>query len=125
MTLADCLAYQKSEYFKQGSTRGKESLRMVIKMKQALPNKRYETAVKYWTPSMWSWARRQNAFNQRMYFGEGSLYKFIRDEKKPTPKLLSLLTWGMDPEKYESGRRGYLLRRLLTESKSRKAAIDK
>lgn len=81
-----------SEASKQGISSGRESARWIMKMKT--------TPKAEWTPAMWKWAKKQISFISRMSGNEGELY----DEKgNKTRKHTSLLIWGHNPEKYESG----------------------
>lgn len=83
----------RSEARKQQIKSGRESARWILRM---LPDGgSFRSAVRSWTPTMWSWARRQNSFIARMRGSEGPLYK----DGEMTPKLASLLIWGHDPEK--------------------------
>lgn len=97
-----------------GVRSGRESAQWILKMRAALRQRTYPLAERNWTPSMWAWARRQVDFNRRMRGMRGPLYREYKDgSKAPTRKLLSLLVWGHDPERYETGRRGELLTALL------------
>ena len=73
----------------QGIRSGRESARWILKMK-AVP-------VRAWTPAMWAWAGRQVAFIKRMRANPGAL---VKDDGRPTRKLLALLLWGHDPRKF-------------------------
>jgi hypothetical protein len=82
----------KEQANKLGIHYGRESAKWILRMK--------ETPVEDWTPKMWEWAKRQISFNSRMRGNKGKLY----DEKGiKTRKHLSLLIWGHNPEKYNSG----------------------
>jgi len=76
-----------------GIKSGQESARWILRMKPL--GRTYAQAEQNWTPTMWSWARRQNAFIRRMLGNRGPL---IRDGEA-TRKLTSLLVWGHDPYK--------------------------
>jgi len=71
---------------------GRESARWIMKMKD-IPHKN-------WTPKMCEWAKRQISFISRMSGNKGGLYD---DKGNKTRKHTSLLIWGHNPEKYESG----------------------
>jgi hypothetical protein len=71
---------------------GRESARWIMKMK--------DTPHKDWTPTMWDWANRQISFISRMSGNKGGLYD---DKGNKTRKHTSLLIWGHNPKKYESG----------------------
>jgi hypothetical protein len=77
---------------------GRESARWIMKMK--------DTPHKDWTPKMWEWAKRQISFISRMSGNKGGLYD---DKGNKTRKHTSLLIWGHNPEKFESG--GNLIKR--------------
>ena len=73
---------------------GRESARWLIRMIPRGSN--FKAAQSNWTPTMWSWARRQVSFISRIRRNTG----LLRDaEGKPTKKLLSLLLWGHNPDK--------------------------
>ena len=75
-----------------GIHNGRESARWIMKMKDT-PNQN-------WTPEMWDWANRQISFISRMKGNKGDLY----DSKgNKTRKHTSLLIWGHNPEKYNTG----------------------
>jgi GNAT superfamily N-acetyltransferase len=77
-----------SEANKQGIDSGRESARMIMKMKT--------TPKSDWTPDMWRWAKKQISFISRMSGNKGGLY----DEKgNKTRKHTSLLIWGHNPQK--------------------------
>lgn len=81
-----------SEAKKQGIDSGRESARWIMKMK--------DTPVSEWNDNMWRWAKKQISFVSRMSGMKGGLY----DKKgEKTRKHLSLLIWGNNPEKKESG----------------------
>lgn len=69
----------------QGIKSGRDSAKAILRMK----NK----PVEQWTPSDWSWAKRQVSFISRMKGGRGDSFK----DGKPTRKLQSLLIWGHNP----------------------------
>lgn len=73
---------------KQGIKSGQESAQWILKMK-AKPKSQ-------WTPTMWSWARRQSAFIKRMRGTKGPLWD---KEGYATRKHTALLLWGHDPLK--------------------------
>jgi len=75
-----------------GIHRGRESARWIMKMK--------DTPHQDWTPKMWEWAKRQISFISRMSGNKGGLYD---DKGNKTRKHTSLLIWGHNPKKYESG----------------------
>lgn len=104
-----------------GIKSGRESAQWILKMRQALGRSRsYASAEARWTPAMWQWARRQVGFNRRMRGARGALYRQLASgDEVPTRKLLSLLVWGHDPERYETGRRGLLLRAILRAERRR------
>lgn len=82
---------------KQGIDSGRESARMVMKMKTTPRTK--------WTPDMWRWAKKQISFISRMSGNQGDLYN---EKGNKTRKHTSLLIWGNNPEKkstmkYENG----------------------
>jgi len=80
------------EASEQGISSGRESARWIMKMK--------ETPMSDWTPTMWTWAKKQISFISRMSGNRGDLY----DEKgNKTRKHTSLLIWGHNPKKYEQG----------------------
>lgn len=81
-----------SEAKNLGISNGRTSARWVMKMKD-LP---YES----WTSDMWIWAKKQISFIKRMRGNKGSLYD---DKGKKTRKHTSLLIWGHNPEKFETG----------------------
>jgi len=76
----------------QGIDSGRESARMIMKMK--------DTPVSEWTPNMWKWANKQISFISRMSGNKGGLYD---ENGNKTRKHTSLLIWGHNPEKYEKG----------------------
>jgi|694.fasta_scaffold01602_5 hypothetical protein len=80
------------EASEQGISSGRESARWVMKMKQ--------TPMQEWTPTMWTWAKKQISFVSRMSGNKGGLYD---DKGNKTRKHTSLLIWGHNPEKYEDG----------------------
>ena len=80
------------EASEQGISSGRESARWVMKMKQ--------TPMAEWTPTMWTWAKKQISFVSRMSGNKGGLYD---DKGNKTRKHTSLLIWGHNPEKYEEG----------------------
>ena len=89
---------KQSEADKAGIDSGRESARMLIKM---IPiGNTFEAASKNWTPTMWSWCRKQNSFNSRMRGMRKRMVgnPFERDGKM-TRWLKSLLIWGSDPRK--------------------------
>lgn len=109
----------RAEARSQGIRSGRESAEWILRMRAALKQRTYAQAAQNWTPSMWAWARRQVAFNRRMRGARGPLYREFKDgSKAPTRKLLALLVWGHDPERYASGRRGELLTALLRMRKA-------
>lgn len=71
---------------------GRQSARWIMKMK--------ETPVKDWTDEMYDWAKRQISFISRMQGNKGELYD---ENGRKTRKYTSLLIWGHNPEKHESG----------------------
>jgi len=75
---------------KQGIDSGRESARMIIKMKR--------TKVGEWTDDMWRWAGKQISFISRMRGVQG---KFYEKGRKKTRKLKALLIWGHNPMKYK------------------------
>ena len=77
---------------------GRESARWIMKMK--------DTPHQEWTPTMWDWANRQISFISRMSGNKGGLYD---DKGNKTRKHTSLLIWGHNPKKFESG--GNLIKR--------------
>ena len=80
-----------SEANKQGISSGRESARMLMKMKTTPKDK--------WTDEMWKWANKQISFISRMSGMQGELY----DEKgNKTRKHTSLLIWGHNPKKNTS-----------------------
>ena len=80
-----------SEANKQGISSGRESARMLMKMKITPKDK--------WTDTMWKWANKQISFISRMSGMQGELY----DEKgNKTRKHTSLLIWGHNPKKSSS-----------------------
>lgn len=81
-----------SEAKSQGIDSGRESARWIMKMK--------DTSVSEWTPEMWKWAKKQISFISRMSGNKGSLYD---DKGKKTRKHLSLLIWGNNPDKKNTG----------------------
>lgn len=82
-----------SEARAQGIDSGRESARWILKMQPI--GRSYSSAVANWTPTMWRWSRKQVSFIKRMRGNKGALYR----DGEPTRKLLSLKTWGHDPEK--------------------------
>jgi hypothetical protein len=76
----------------QGIDSGRESARMILKMK--------DTKVSDWTPTMWKWANKQISFISRMSGVKGSLYD---DKGNKTRKHIALLIWGNNPEKKNNG----------------------
>lgn len=84
----DVAGLSRAEASAQGIKSGRESATWILKMKA--------TRVADWTPAMWAWAKRQVAFILRMRGNKGPLYR----DGEPTRKLLSLLLWGHDPERY-------------------------
>jgi hypothetical protein len=80
-----------SEAKEQGISRGRDSARMILKMK--------ETPKSEWTPDMWRWAGKQINFINRMSGNKGPLYK----DGEKTRKHTSLLIWGHNPNKKETG----------------------
>lgn len=84
----------RSEAASQGIKSGQESARWILKMKPK--GKSFAQAEREWTPKMWSWARRQNAFIKRMSAMRGPLW----DKRGfATRKHTALLVWGHDPLK--------------------------
>lgn len=83
----------KEQAKESGISSGRESAEWLMKM---IPlGKNFKQASENWTPKMWEWAGKQNSFISRMSGGKGPL----RDEEgNKTPKLLSLLIWGHNPE---------------------------
>lgn len=81
-----------SEAKAQGISSGRESARMILKMKST-PNSK-------WTDSMWKWANKQISFISRMSGMKGDLYD---DKGNKTRKHTSLLIWGHNPKKYMAG----------------------
>ena len=82
----------KSEADSQGISNGRESARWIMKMKK--------TNYKNWTDTMWRWANKQISFISRMRGNQGELYD---DKGRKTRKLMSLLIWGHNPNKYKPG----------------------
>jgi hypothetical protein len=82
----------KSEADSQGISSGRESARWIMKMKK--------TNYKNWTDTMWRWANKQISFISRMRGNQGELYD---DKGRKTRKLMSLLIWGHNPNKYKPG----------------------
>jgi GNAT superfamily N-acetyltransferase len=80
-----------SEAKEQGISSGRESARMLMKMKL--------TSKDNWTPTMWKWANKQISFISRMRGMQGELYD---DNGNKTRKHTSLLIWGHNPKKYSS-----------------------
>jgi GNAT superfamily N-acetyltransferase len=80
-----------SEAKEQGISSGRESARMLMKMKL--------TSKDNWTPTMWKWANKQISFISRMRGVEGELYD---DNGNKTRKHTSLLIWGHNPKKDSS-----------------------
>jgi hypothetical protein len=76
----------------QGIDRGRTSARWIIKM--------LGTDVAKWTPEMWKWCKKQISFIKRMSGNKGDLYD---EDGTKTRKHTSLLIWGHNPEKYETG----------------------
>jgi 3'-phosphoadenosine 5'-phosphosulfate sulfotransferase (PAPS reductase)/FAD synthetase len=74
---------------KQGIDSGRESARMIVKMKR--------TRKDFWTNDMWRWAKKQISFVSRMRGVKGDLYD---EKRKKTRKLKALLIWGHNPKKY-------------------------
>jgi hypothetical protein len=109
----------RAEARSEGVRSGRESAQWILKMRAALPQRTYSLAERNWTPSMWEWARRQVAFNRRMRGMRGPLYREYKDGScSPTRKLLALLVWGHDPERYDTGKRSELLTALLRMRKT-------
>ena len=79
-----------AEAKKQGIDSGRESARMIIKMKR--------TKKAEWTDDMWRWAGKQISFISRMRGVKGNLYE---KNYKKTRKLKALLIWGHKPSKYK------------------------
>jgi predicted ABC-type ATPase len=77
---------------KLGISRGRTSAKWIMKMK--------DTPVAKWTPEMWKWANKQISFVSRMRGNKGDLYD---DKGNKTRKHTSLLIWGHNPEKYNTG----------------------
>jgi len=77
-----------SEANKQGISSGRESARMIMKMKTTPKDK--------WTDTMWKWANKQISFISRMSGMQGELYD---DKGNKTRKHTSLLIWGHNPKK--------------------------
>lgn len=71
---------------------GRQSARWIIRMKQ-IPYSE-------WSETMWEWANRQISFISRMVGNKGGLYD---ENGNKTRKHLSLLIWGHDPMKKETG----------------------
>jgi len=80
-----------SEANKQGISSGRESARMLMKMKTTPKDK--------WTDEMWRWANKQISFISRMSGMQGELYD---DNGNKTRKHTSLLIWGHNPKKNTS-----------------------
>lgn len=78
-----------------GIKSGQESARWILKM-IPLGRRSYAAAERNWSPTMWTWARRQNAFIRRMRGNAGPL---LDKDGFATRKLTSLLLWGHDPFK--------------------------
>jgi len=111
----------KADAKRQGIKSGRTSAEWILRMRATRPSK--------WTPEMWEWAQRQISFNSRMRGMSGPMYErrvragartfvgSVDGEKmllEPTRKLLSLLIWGHDPERYEMGKRSLLLDEVLS-----------
>lgn len=79
----------RAEAAAQGIKSGRESATWILRMKAA--------RVDNWTPTMWEWAARQVNFIRRMRGNAGPLYR----DGAPTRKLLALLLWGHDPDRYD------------------------
>ena len=77
-----------------GIKSGRESAQWILKMKPR--GKTFRQAEREWTPTMWEWARRQNAFIKRMRGNKGPLWD---KDGYATRKHTSLLLWGHDPLK--------------------------
>lgn len=81
-----------SEANSLGIDNGRTSARWILKMK--------EVPYLQWSPQMWRWAKKQISFISRMKGNKGSLYE---SNGSKTRKHTSLLIWGHNPEKYNTG----------------------
>lgn len=89
---------KKSDADREGIDSGRESARWLMKM---IPDgESFKQAQEKWTPTMWTWCRKQISFISRMKGMRKRMVgnPFERDGKK-TRWLKSLLIWGHDPRK--------------------------
>lgn len=86
-----------SEANSLGIDNGRTSARWIMKMK--------EVPYLQWSPQMWTWAKKQISFISRMKGNKGSLYE---SNGSKTRKHTSLLIWGHNPEKYNTGGEVYI-----------------
>lgn len=84
----------KEEAREKGIKSGRESAEWILKMKPLARS--FKMAEQEWTPDMWEWARRQNAFISRM---SGNMGAYYYENGEMTRLLKALLIWGHDPEK--------------------------
>ena len=81
-----------SEAKKLGIDNGRTSARWIMKMK--------DVPFVNWTDEMWRWAKKQINFIKRMSANRGALYN---EKGVKTRKHTSLLIWGHNPEKFDTG----------------------
>ena len=81
-----------SEAKELGIDNGRTSARWIMKMK--------DVPFVNWTDDMWRWAKKQINFIKRMSGNKGSLYN---EKGTKTRKHTSLLIWGHNPEKFNTG----------------------
>ena len=81
-----------SEAKELGIDNGRTSARWIMKMK--------DVPFVNWTDDMWRWAKKQINFIKRMSGNRGALYN---DKGVKTRKHTSLLIWGHNPEKFNTG----------------------
>jgi len=78
----------KEEASKLNISRGRDSAKAILRMK--------EKSVNSWNETDWEWSQKQVNFIKRMSGNPGKLFD---DKGRKTRKYLSLLVWGNDPKK--------------------------
>lgn len=78
----------KEEASKLNISRGLDSAKAILRMK--------EKSVNSWNETDWTWAQKQVNFIKRMSGNPGKLFD---DKGRKTRKYLSLLVWGHNPKK--------------------------
>lgn len=78
----------KEEASKLNISRGRDSAKAILRMK--------EKSVNSWNETDWEWSQKQVNFIKRMSGNSGKLFD---DNGRKTRKYLSLLVWGYNPKK--------------------------